>query len=115
MNDDADSSADNLGYEDGSDIDIEQAHSLTALDNGVSFTIGNYGSALGFEREDPAGLYTYSRCLQFQTSFNLGDVDSNVVHGVTVAYSNDTFSIAASLENGADADIDVDNLTSKLL
>ena len=56
--DDADSSGDGLGYEDGSDIDIEQAHITYSLDNGVSFTIGKYGSALGFEREDPAGLYT---------------------------------------------------------
>ena len=28
------------------------------LENGVSFTIGKYGSKLGFEREDPSGLYT---------------------------------------------------------
>jgi len=111
--DDADSSGDNLGYEDGSDIDIEQAHITYSLDNGVSFTIGKYGSALGFEREDPAGLYTYSRAYS-SSSFNLGDVDSNVVEGLTVAYANDTFSIGASLENGADADIDTDNLNLEL-
>ena len=42
-------------------LNIEQAHFTYSLDNGVSFTFGQYGSALGFEREDPAGLYTYSR------------------------------------------------------
>ena len=93
-------------------FDIEQAHFTYSLDNGVSFTFGNYGSSLGFEREDPAGLYTYSRAygdlsagnLRAST-FNLGDVDNNDVHGVTIAYSGDNFSIAASIENPAgDAD-----------
>ena len=42
-------------------FNIEQAHFTYSLDNGVNFTFGQYGSALGFEREDPAGLYTYSR------------------------------------------------------
>ena len=31
--------------------------------------------------------------------FNLGDVDSNVVEGVTVAYGTDAFTIGASFEN----------------
>jgi hypothetical protein len=103
----------NASYTDNAQIDIEQAHITYSLDNGVSFTIGKYGSALGFEREDPAGLYTYSRAYS-SSAFNLGDVDSNVVEGLTVAYANDTFSIGASLENGADADIDTDNLNLEL-
>ena len=104
---------DNNDAPDGdSGFDIEQAHFTYSLDNGVSFTFGNYGSSLGFEREDPAGLYTYSRAYgdlrgggARASTFNLGDVDNNDVHGVTIAYSGDNFSIAASLENpAADAD-----------
>jgi len=91
-----------------SGFDIEQAHFTYTHDSGVSFTFGNYGSSLGFEREDPAGLYTYSRAYgdlsaggARASSFNLGDVDSNDVHGVTISYAAETFSIAASLENPA--------------
>ena len=100
---------DGEGYADNEQIDIEQAHITYSLDNGVSFTIGKYGSALGFEREDPAGLYTYSRAYSGvsidddgKNLFNLGDVDTNVVEGLTIAYANDTFSIGASFENGAE-------------
>jgi hypothetical protein len=75
------------------DLDIEQAHFTYDLGNGVSFTFGRYGSALGFEREDPAGLYTFSRAY---ASANIGDVDSGAVEGVTVSYAADQFSIAAS-------------------
>ena len=119
--DDVDSSADGLGYADGSDIDIEQAHITYALDNGVSFTFGKYGSALGFEREDPAGLYTYSRAYTSggelgsgDSDFNLGDVDTNVVEGLTIAYANDVFTLAASLENPGDTDMDGDNLNAEI-
>ena len=56
------SGAIHVDTEGGTDsVDIEQAHFTYSLDNGVSFTLGRYGSALGLEREDPAGLYTYSR------------------------------------------------------
>jgi len=87
-----------------SGFDIEQAHFTYSLDNGVSFTFGNYGSNLGFEREDPAGLYTYSRAYgdlvgARSSSFNLGDVDSNDVHGVVIGYAGDNYSITASLHN----------------
>ena len=98
-----------------SGFDIEQAHFTYTHDSGVSFTLGNYGSSLGFEREDPAGLYTYSRAYgdisrtadangdiaARASTFNLGDVDSNDVHGITISYAAETFSIAASLENPA--------------
>ena len=40
---------------------IEQAHFTYSFDNGLSAQIGVFGSNLGFEREDPAGLYTHSR------------------------------------------------------
>ena len=65
-------------------IDIEQAHFTYGLENGVSFTIGKYGSKLGFEREDPSGIYTHSRAygnagvanLTGTSHFNLGNVDA---------------------------------------
>ena len=111
----------NGGYPDNEEVDIEQAHITYALDNGVSFTIGKYGSALGFEREDPAGLYTYSRAYTSggelgsgDSDFNLGDVDTNVVEGLTIAYANDVFTLAASLENPGDTDMDGDNLNTEI-
>jgi len=78
------------------DLDIEQAHFTYAMDNGVSFTFGRYGAALGFEREDPAGLYTFSRA--YNDDYNLGNVDAAAVEGLTIAYAGDAFSIAASIE-----------------
>jgi len=91
-------------------INFEQAHFTYDLGNGISVTAGRYGSALGFEREDPAGLYTFSRAYDDDSSFNLGNVDNAAVEGVTVAYAADTFSIAASFENNRDANIDSDSL-----
>jgi len=95
----------------GNDLDIEQAHFTYDLGNGISLTFGRYGSALGFEREDPAGLYTVSRAY---ASANLGDVDSDAVEGVTVAYAADQFSIAASFENPRDANLEDNDLDLEL-
>ena len=86
------------------------------MDSGVSFTLGKYGSALGFEREDPTSLYTFSRAYgesginDSEQIFNLGDVDNNVVEGLTVAYSNDIFSLGASFENALNTDAEEDDL-----
>jgi hypothetical protein len=80
----------------GEGLNIEQAHITYGLDNGISFTFGQYGSALGFEREDPAGLYTYSRA--YNRTYNLGNIDNGTVHGLTIAYSADAYSIALSIE-----------------
>ena len=73
---------------------------------------GQYGSALGFEREDPAGLYTYSRAYGDSTvgtandrsnDFNFGNIDGGqVVEGLTVAYATDSLSLAASVESARD-------------
>jgi len=93
------------------DLDIEQAHFTYDLGNGISFTFGRYGSALGFEREDPAGLYTKSRAY---ASANIGDVDSAAVEGITVAYAADQFSIAASFENARGANLENDDLNLEL-
>ena len=83
---------------DNSDYGIEQAHFTYNINEAVSVTFGRYGAALGFEREDPAGLYTFSRAYK-SSNFNLGDIDSNAVEGLTVAYAADAYSIAVSLEN----------------
>jgi hypothetical protein len=106
-----DSTADGVGA--GSDgvadsLDIEQAHFTYSLENGVSLTIGRYGSALGLEREDPAGLYTVSRAYG-DSAFNLGNVDAGAVEGVTISYAAETWSIGVSIENGIGADLSQDD------
>jgi len=97
-------------------IDIEQAHFTYDLGNGVAVTLGRYGSALGFEREDPAGLYTFSRAFGGAASaFNLGDIDGiGAVDGLTVSYSADNFTLAASFEEAASANLDGDDLDLEL-
>jgi len=107
----------NIDSNDGvSAVDVEQAHITYSMDSGVSFTLGKYGSALGFEREDPTSLYTFSRAYGesgiggSQQIFNLGDVDNNFVEGLTVAYSNDIFSLGASFENALNTDAEEDDL-----
>ena len=81
----------------GADFDIEQAHFSYSLENGVNFTFGRFGSALGFEREDPAGLFTFSRA--YDNTFNFGDVDANTYDGIAVGYSAEVFSINAAFVN----------------
>jgi hypothetical protein len=94
------------------DLNIEQAHFTYDLGNGVSVTLGRYGSALGFEREDPAGLYTYSRAYK---SANIGNIDNgSAVEGLTVAYAADSFSLAASFENARGANLENDDLNLEL-
>ncbi len=80
-------------------IEIEQAHFTYSLDNGISFTFGRYGSLAGLEREDPSGLYTYSRAYA-NNGFNLGDIDNGKsAEGLRVSYSADAWTLSASLEN----------------
>jgi hypothetical protein len=98
----------------GENLNIEQAHFTYSINDAVSVTFGRYGSALGFEREDPAGLYTYSRAYDPDSSFNLGNVDAAVVEGITIAYSTDSLSLAASLEEAADANLEVEDLNLEL-
>ena len=88
------------------DLDIEQAHFTYSLENGISVTIGRYGSALGLEREDPAGLFTYSRAYG-SSGFNLGNVDAAAAEGVTVSYAAEAWSIGVSIENAAGDDLGV--------
>jgi hypothetical protein len=92
----------------GSSLDIEQVHFTYGFENGVSVQIGQFGSALGLEREDPAGLYTYSRAYG-DNRYNLGNVDSmgiqegNVGEGVRLAYSTDSISAGFAAYNGVGA------------
>ena len=93
------------------DIDLEQAFIGYTLENGVSLTIGKYGSQLGLEREDPGGLYTFSRAYGEATGgqFNLGDVDENVYEGVRLGYSSDVFGLGISLQNDASQREDIED------
>ena len=97
------------------DLNIEQAHFTYDLGNGVSVTFGRYGSALGFEREDPAGLYTFSRAYK-SSSANVGNIDglNRAKEGVTLAYAADQFSVAASFENARNANLERDDLNLEL-
>ena len=62
---------------------IEQAHFSYSFASGLTAQVGRFGSALGLEREDPAGLYTFSRAYDSVTVggnsdiFNIGNIDSN--------------------------------------
>ena len=95
------------------DLNVEQAHISYSINDALSLTFGRYGSALGFEREDPAGLYTFSRAYggALGNSFNLGNIDNgNVVEGVTLTYLGDNYTIAASFEDAAFSDTEDLNL-----
>ena len=88
-------------------VNVEQAHFTYTLDNGLSITFGRYGSKLGLEREDPAGLYTFSRAYgdggaaTASSAINYGDVDSLVREGVAFGYAAETFAINVSLDQTA--------------
>jgi len=90
---------DNDGDRSDDDISIEQAHFTYTLDNGISVTLGRYGSAMGIEGQDPAGLYTHSRAYSAVSGFNYGDVDSNFVEGLVLAYAAEAWSAQVSIDN----------------
>jgi hypothetical protein len=81
-------------------LDIEQVHFTYSFGNGASVQVGRFGSALGLEREDPAGLYTFSRAYGSTTNFNLGNVDANVGEGARLSYATGDFSGSLALYNG---------------
>jgi len=89
-----------------SSVNVEQAFIGYSLESGVSLTIGKYGSELGLEREDPAGLYTYSRAYG-SSAFNLGNVNTNAKEGVNVSYAAEAWTIGVSIENAAGDDLGV--------
>ena len=95
---------------------IEQAHFTYTTDGGLSVTVGRMGTMLGFEREDPAGLYTYSRAYGHSSNldrFNLGNIDgqnasnSNRNDGVRFGYATDAFAINLSVDQDSDQNLDV--------
>jgi len=79
-------------------LDLEQAHFTYGFSNGIDLQVGRFGSDLGFEREDPAGLYTFSRAYG-ANEFNLGNVDLGAQEGVRVSYSADAFSASFAAYN----------------
>ena len=87
-----------------SGLDIEQAHFTYSLENGISITVGRYGSALGLEREDPSGLFSYSRAYG-SSDFNLGNIDQGSVEGVALSYAAEAWSIGVSIENASGNDL----------
>jgi len=97
------------------DLNVEQAHFTYDLGNGISVTFGRYGSALGFEREDPAGLYTYSRAYS-SSAANVGNIDDQgrANEGVRIAYAADQFTAAASFQNGRSANLESNDLDLEL-
>ena len=109
---DTDSSPSSATNRTQNDLDIEQAFFTYNVNDSVSVTFGRYGSALGFEREDPAGLYTFSRA--YNGGFNLGDADSRVRDGISIAYAADSFSLAASIEEAAGTDLETEDLNLEL-
>ena len=93
-------------------VNVEQAHFTYTLDNGLSITFGRYGSKLGLEREDPAGLYTFSRAYgdggagaAGSTALNYGDVDSLAREGVAFGYAAETFALNLSLDQSSGDDL----------
>jgi predicted porin len=87
-------------------LSIEQVHFSYAFGNGASLQVGRFGSELGLEREDPAGLYTYSRA--YNNEFDLGNVDSYLQEGARLAYSTGAFAGSVALYN-AIGDIEDNN------
>ena len=87
------------------ELNLEQAHFTYTLDNGISVKFGRFGSALGLEREDPAGLYTYSRAYENDARYDLGDIDTiGAVAGISLGYAAEVYSIAATFYENGDVD-----------
>ena len=87
-------------------VSIEQAHFTYTFDNGISATFGRYGSKLGLEGEDPAGLWTFSRA--YESNINAGNIDDNQVRfdGIALSYSADVFTFGVSFDQTAGEDLD---------
>jgi len=89
------------GNDNDGSLNIEQAHLSYGFEGGLTLTAGRFGSLLGFEREDPGGLYTHSRA--FSDAFSLGNVDVHQQEGLRLSYTSDQFSVAISASNAQDA------------
>lgn len=100
----------------GGGLSVEQAFAAYDMGNGFSVTLGKYGSSLGLEREDPAGLYTYSRAYggDNANALNVGNADVNVGEGIAVSYSADDFSVRVSFEDDENEELDGDSLDTEI-
>jgi hypothetical protein len=93
-------------------IDVEQAHFTYTLENGLSVTFVRYGSKLGLEREDPAGLYTFSRAYGdggvagAAEANNYGDVDNVVFDGIAFGYTYGNFELGLSLDQSVEDNLE---------
>jgi len=95
-------------------MDIEQAHFTYAFENGLSVTFGRYGSKLGLEREDPAGLYTFSRAYgdggaaAASAARNYGDIDTldNRFDGIAFGYTYGNFDIGLSIDQDVEDNLE---------
>ena len=84
--------------------------------------MGRFGSALGLEREDPGGIYTFSRAYSSGNArdFNLGNIDGEgdiqLQEGLRASYASDVFGLAASLVNSDEnsGDLNEDELDFEL-
>jgi hypothetical protein len=97
----------------GGDLGVEQAFASYDVGNGFSVAVGKYGSSLGLEREDPGGLYTYSRAYA-SAGHNLGNVDANAYEGIALSYSADDYSVRISFQDGENTDLDDDSLDTEI-
>jgi len=89
-------------------MDIEQAHFTYTTDGGLSVTVGRFGSALGFEGQDPSGLYTYSRAYSANNGrFNIGNIDNDAHRsdGIRFGYSADAYSLTVSADQDVNQDL----------
>jgi hypothetical protein len=85
-------------------LSIEQVHFTYSFGNGAAVQVGRFGSDLGLEREDPAGLYTFSRAYDDGSSrYNLGNTDANVGEGLRLSYSAGDFAASVALYNAIGA------------
>jgi hypothetical protein len=107
-----DTNVDTLAANDG--MDIEQAHFTYAFENGLSVTFGRYGSKLGLEREDPAGLYTFSRAYgdggaaAIAGARNYGDIDNleNRFDGIAFGYTYGNFDFGLSIDQDVEDNLE---------
>jgi hypothetical protein len=126
----AEAHIDNYDTDGNEDLSIEQAFIKYTTDSGLGFTFGRKGLNSGFEREDPNGLYTYSRAYDFlepdglnnslgiwedpTSDGNLGNVDVNAFEGIQVDYSSDAFTAGVFFFQSFDADLDDRDLFTEI-
>jgi len=126
----AEAHIDNIDSDGNENLSIEQAFIKYTTDSGLGFTFGRKGLNSGFEREDPNGLYTYSRAYDFlepagldaalgiwedgTADGNIGNVDENAFEGIQVDYASDTFTAGVFFFQSLDAELEDDDLYTEI-